>query len=65
MLYVILLRVRNHFHSRPILYHNLEASLPKLNVYGKEQHPQGNHLHQRQGEDTIRSLQEQMLLKMA
>ena len=26
-----------------------EPSLPKLNVYGKEQHPQGNHLHQRQG----------------
>ena len=23
--------------------------MPKLNVYGKEQHPQGNHLHQRQG----------------
>ena len=29
-------------------------SLPKLNVYGKEQHPQGNHLHQRQGGGGLR-----------
>jgi len=26
----------------------------KLNVYGKEQHPQGNHLHQRQGGGSLR-----------
>ena len=26
----------------------------KLKVYGKEQHPQGNHLHQRQGERGFR-----------
>ena len=26
----------------------------KLNVYGKEQHPQGNHLHQRQGGGGLR-----------
>ena len=26
----------------------------KLQVYGKEQHPQGNHLHQRQGGGGLR-----------
>ena len=29
-------------------------SLPKLNVYGKDRHPQGNHLHQRQGGGGLR-----------
>ena len=28
--------------------------MPKLNVYGKEQPPQGNHLHQRQGGGGLR-----------
>ena len=28
--------------------------MPKLNVYGKEQHPQGNHLYQRQGGGGLR-----------
>ena len=28
--------------------------MPKLNVYSKEQHPQGNHLHQRQGGGGLR-----------